>query len=188
MEREVNKKGNSHFDFNLNGILAKSKRSQGGIISAVLLILIVIAAAGIVIIFVIPFVKDKLSSGDCLDVVGKVEISSSDYTCYDSGNTEMEVQVGIGAVRDLISGFSVELGGASSKTFKIINSTTGITDVTMYSGGVPVVPIELPGNNEQRTYIFDNILSKPDFIKVYPILENGKACDASGVVSVIDNC
>ncbi len=186
MKIEVDKKANSHFDFVIrNNILSKSKRSQGAIISVVLLILIVVASAVIVMAFVIPFVRDKLSSGDCLDVIGKVEISSSAYTCYEPDpDYEMHVQVGIGAVRDLISGFSVELGGASSQSFKLINGTT-ITDVTMYDGNVT---IELPGDNEERTYIFNGILIRPNSIKVYPILKNGKACEASGVLSVVDNC
>jgi len=185
MKKEINKKANSHFDFVIkNNLLLNSKRSQGAIISVVLLILIVIASSVIVITFVIPFINDKLSSGDCLDVIREVQISSSEYTCYDSANTQMYVQISIGAVRDLIAGFSIELGGVASQSFKLINGTQ-VTNVKMYDNNPE---IKLPEDNAATTYIFSNILSKPSFINVYPTLENEKSCGASDTLTIIESC
>ena len=98
----------------------ENKRGQSQIVSTVLLILLVIAAAAIIFGFVIPFVKDKLASGDCLDVAGKVEIGSS-HTCYDG--SDMQVQVEIKDIKGLIEGFTIELGGASTESYKIKNDT-----------------------------------------------------------------
>ncbi len=160
------------------------KRGQSQIVSTVLLILLVIAATVIIFGFVIPFVKDKLASGDCLDVAGKVEINSG-YTCYDE--TAMQVQIHIADIRDLIDGFSIELGGAATDNFKIENGTT-ITNVYMYgdnSGEIVELP---PKDNTERTYVIENVDTKPDLIRVYPILKGGKVCGISDSVIEIDDC
>lgn len=159
------------------------KRGQSQIITTVILILIGITAASLIMSFVIPFIQDKLQSGDCLDVIGHVEISSG-YTCYNSSVTSnyTHVQIHIGEIEDLIDGFAIELGGPSSKTFKITNDTH--TSINMYGGE----SFELPGNNEERTYIIAESRTKPESINVYPILKGGNACPASDSVVDIENC
>ncbi|MDD5191961.1 MAG: hypothetical protein PHH54_04945 [Candidatus Nanoarchaeia archaeon] len=162
-----------------NSKLSKSN-AQSEIISSVLLILIVIIAAMLIIAFVIPFVKNKLNSGDCLDVTGKIEISSG-YTCWNG--TAMQVQVHVLEIRDLIEGVSIELGGASTDSYKIKNGNN-ITGVSMCNGSTT---IELPlSDNTERTYVIT--ATKPNIIRVYPILKGGKACDASDTATVIEDC
>ena len=158
----------------------RGKKGQSAVVATVLLILLVIVAVIAVFGFVVPFVKEKLTSGDCLDVIGKIEISSG-YTCYDSDSGEMQVQVHVGEIRELIDGFSIELGGATTKNYKIRNDSVP-SEVSMCGGDV-----ELPGNNEERTYIIP-VSEKPDVIKVYPILTSGKLCGASDIVTGIDVC
>lgn len=180
----IDKRGNSRSDIAItNKRYSMSKRSQSQIVSTVLLILLVIAAAVIIFGFVIPFVKDKLASGDCLDVAGKVEISSSQYTCYDS-NGNMSVQVHILEIADLIDGFAIELGGPSSKTVKIINNSDDFdSEFFMHDNA----EFSLPKSNEERTYIIP-FSEKPTLIRVYPILKGGKVCGISDSVIEIDDC
>lgn len=161
----------------------RRNRAQSQIVSTVILILITIVAAGLIIGFIIPFVKDKLSGGDCLDIINQVEISSG-YTCYDDSGVDnyTQVQIHIGPVRNLIDGFIVELGGASSKSFKILENDN--SDVSMYNNE----NFSLPNDAEERTYIL-NIFSKPDYIKVYPVLRGDKYCgEADSVLSIDDGC
>jgi len=164
--------------------MEKNKKGQSQIVSTVLLILLVIATVVIVMGFVIPFVKDKLASGACLDVAGKIEISSG-YTCYDVGDSEMQVQIGIEDIRELIDGFTIELGGASSESFRIENNTQ-VTDVNMFNGN-PILELP-PKDNTGRTYVISNIFDEPDFIEVYPILKGGKVCGGTSPVTSIEVC
>ena len=92
------------------------------------------------------------------------------------------VQVKIESIRNLIDGFTIEFGGASSKTFKLINDTT-LTDVTMHDSATTII---IPEDNAATTYFFTS--TKPDFIKVYPILKDGEICSASDTVTIIEDC
>ena len=156
--------------------------SQAGIISTILLILLSIVLIGIIIGFAVPFVKEKLSAGDCLDVLGKMEIKP-DYTCY-LENNQMYVQVHIADIRDLIKGVVIELSGANSESFKIINGTA-TTNVLMYGKTNPL--LEIPNDNTERTY---NITAsnKPISINIYPVLKNDKICGVADTTTNIELC
>lgn len=161
-----------------------SKRSQSELISSVLLILLVVIGIMIIFAFVIPFVKNKLNSGDCLDVAGKIEISSG-YTCYNG--TGMQVQVHVLEIRDLIEGVSIELGGAATDNYEIKNGTT-FANVRMCNQAGGGLPLEIPPNdNTERTYVIA-AANEPNVIRVYPILKGGKICDASDTATVIEGC
>lgn len=180
-------KTNSHLNFSFNKYrLLKSKRSQSEVISTILLILLVIVAITIITAFAIPFVRNQLSKSDCLEVSGKVEIADNlQYTCYNSSNQKMLVQIKIGDIADKINGFSIEIGGASTENFEITNEYVKPSGrVSMYDGG----GVEIPGNNAERTYIISNILEKPQIVKVYSILENGESCDSSDSLTLVENC
>ncbi|MEK6935756.1 MAG: hypothetical protein AABW67_03135 [Nanoarchaeota archaeon] len=164
-------------------MIKKGVGSQAGIISTILLILLSIVLIGIIIGFAVPFVKEKLSAGDCLDVLGKMEIKP-DYTCYSSGSSnQMYVQVHIADIRDLINGVVIELSGANSESFKIINGTN-LSGVSMYSGSPN---LELPNDNTERTY---NITAsnKPISINIYPVLKNDKICEVADTTTEIQSC
>ena len=71
-----------------------NRAGQSEIITTVLLILLSIVGITIIMSFAIPFVKDQLASGDCLDVVDEIKISSNKaYTCYDAAAGSMRVQI-----------------------------------------------------------------------------------------------
>ncbi len=179
------KKANSRSEFSFNSNLLNSKRSQSQIIGSVLLILLVLISAMIIMAFVVPFVKNKLSGTECLDVIDKFQIKNNPtYTCYDLSSTNMNVQVHVGDVQNLTKGFqiNVEFGG-SSKAVSVFPGTTD--DVIMYEGSSD---IELPGKNEERTYVISGIDSLPDSISVYPILKDDKSCEVSDVLNNVVNC
>lgn len=175
---------------NLSSIkcLPDSKRSQSEVITTVLLILLVITSVVILMNFVIPFVKNQLSGSDCFNVVDKIEITNNDmYTCYNSSlnSNELSVQVHIGDIADKISGFTISLGGASSKTY-IIKNNTETTDVIMYDRTTTL--LVLPEKNEERTYLIRGVSTKPDNIKVYPILINNKVCNSASTINSVSIC
>ena len=92
----------------------------------------------------------------------------------------MLIQVHFGE-NESLGGFAVELGGSSSKSFEIRDGNFP-AEVTMFSG-----PQELPGKNEERTYTF-SFATKPDAVKIYPIMKNGKLCDASDELNSVELC
>ena len=165
--------------------IKKGKLSQSQVVASILLILIVIAAVVVVLTFVIPFVKEQLSGSDCLTVANSqaVEIVNDiKYTCYNSTAKNMSIKIHIGDIEELIDGFVVELSGADSKSFEL--TIDNPDNILMYSGGV----FQLPGKNEERTYIIENIEEKPESVSVSTILKNGKTCETSDVLETVNEC
>jgi flagellin-like protein len=161
----------------------KSKKGQSELITTVLLILVSIVAAGIVLQFVVPFVKNKLNSGDCTNTVGKIEISSSEFTCYNSSSNKMNVQVHVGDIGTDLEGIVIELGGASSSNFKIKNNTD-IAGASMYGGATTLI---LPLRNQEKTYSLAST-EIPTSVRVYSILKNEEICGVSDSLTSIDLC
>ena len=166
------------------------KKAQSQIVTAVLLILIVIALAVVVLNFSMNFVKDKLSGTGCFEAVDKVTFTNSNkYTCFNDsdgvGGTDDDLllQVHIGDINESISGFLIETGGATTIS-REIKKNKEADNVTMYGGGTT---LELPGKNEERTYVFDFVIS-PETVKIYPILTDGQVCEASDILEKIILC
>jgi flagellin-like protein len=159
------------------------KKAQSQVIASVLLVLIVLVAAAIIMSFVVPFVQKQLSGSGCLDVMGYVQISDNEkYSCYDSSNNAIRVQVHIGDTEEL-QGVIIELRSADSKSYEIIDNER-LEGVSMYSGNNV---LELPGRNEERTYLISSE-TRPDSIAIYPKLKNGKTCESSDLLSNVQIC
>lgn len=173
---------------NLMGFKFKmNKKSQSQIITAVLLILIVIGLAVIILNFSTNFVKDKLDSTGCFDIVDKVNfIESNKYTCYRNG--EMLLKVHLGDIENSTTGFLIEIGGASTKSIKITNGAI-ISGVKMYSAEVNNDPaiLVLPKKNEERTYII-TVSDTPESVKINPIINDEQVCEASDILESIVLC
>jgi len=163
----------------------KNKKSQSEVITTVLLILLVLASIVIVMNFVVPFVKNQLSGSDCFNVADKIRVTSNDmYTCYNSSSGKMNVQVYVGDVVEKIDGFSISLGGASSSSYAIKNGTT-LDNVVMYGGSPTLI---LPGKNLEKTYVISGVSSRPDNIRLYPTLKDGKSCESVEAINTITMC
>ena len=181
------KRSNSHSESVIRiKIFPDSKCSQSQVIASILMILLAISMVVIVIGIVIPFVRDQLSESDCVKVIGKVNIENNvRYTCYSvSDGGEMRVQIHIGE-NESVGGFSVELGGAASIAYEIKNGVVN-NDIKMF-GGIFGDSLEIPGENEERTYVF-NSSNVPDSISVYPILTGGRLCSSSDELNKIISC
>lgn len=166
----------------------KQKLAQSEVVSSVLLILIVIVAVFIVIEFIFPFVKNQLSESDCIKVVDKIQIQeNSKYTCYNSEKKGLNVQVYLGDILDQISSFRIEAGGAETKSVDVVAGNAGDAGVLCMFADC-LKNIELPGKNEQKTYVLKEVLSKPDIIKVYAVLKSGKICSSSNSVTSVPAC
>jgi hypothetical protein len=173
-------------------VISKMKGSEMGskgqsmIISSVLLILLVVIVTFIIIGFVVPFVKNQLSGTDCFAAVDKVKIiNSAKYSCYNSSKGgEMNVQIRI-SDDDIISGFSIELGGASTNSYEIKDGTSD-SDVKMFGGNYDDL-LEIPGKNEERTYVINSSVI-PESVRVYPRLEDGRSCESAQEVNKIISC
>jgi FlaG/FlaF family flagellin (archaellin) len=151
-------------------------KGQSEIISVILLILLVVGAVAIIYAFVVPYITENLSSGDCVNVQTKISIEDNPkYTCYNS--TSVHIQIKIGDINESISGFEIELGGASSKAYMV--TVSDHKNVSVYGYGST---FELPGKNEARTYVIKTN-EKPEYVRVYGILENGKLCGMSDSIA-----
>ena len=172
--------------FDRSGMLLKSRHAQSQVISTVILILLVISAGAIIFAFAIPFIQKSLSGGDCIEIVGKVEIKSSyEYTCYDSTSENMSLQIQIEDISDLLEGFSIRFGGASSKTIEITNESHANNETFMHGDDA----FSLPGDNEARTYLIPSP-DRPESVDILPILKGGKVCKRADSLSKadIDDC
>ena len=169
------------------------KKAQSQIVTAVLLILVVIGLAVIILNFSTNFVEDSLSGTGCFELLQKegVRFGSDTYTCFDpkgqsEDDGEVSLQVKIGDVNESISGFVIELGGASTNSFEIDNDASFI-NVRM-SDGPFGGPLTLPPTrNSARTYVIQNDPA-PDVVRIYPILSDGEVCDQSDVIENIPAC
>lgn len=162
-----------------------NSKSQSEITSTILLILLVISAIVIIAGFVFPFVKNELEKSNCFKTINEIEIKNNpSYTCYDAVAHKMRVQIHLGD-NELIKGFAIVLGGNSSRNYKVTPDYPDEigSEISMYPSG----NIALPGKNEERIYVIAHG-SKPDYIQVYPILENKKMCDSSEVYNQIEDC
>lgn len=177
-------------------------RSQSEVISTMLLVLLVIASAAVIIGFVVPFVKEQLSKGDCFEYSGKVDITNNlKFTCYksdpDPTKTFLNLEVHLGEIdeesKNPITGFKIILTGSASKSFDITSGAT-IPDVYLFPGPFAVPPgastLEIPVKRGSGvTYTIANVNPKPDSVIIYPILKNGRMCsEESYTLNSIPNC
>ena len=170
-------------------IKRKLKKSQSQIVSSVLLILISIIAIMMIIGFIIPFIQNQLSKGNCIEIINQIEIQNNPkYTCWDVGGDRMLIQVHV-SDNEPIKGFAIELGGASSNTIEITDDTDVSTNVHMYHEIDEVGnKMIIPDKNEEKTYNLTTTSGKPDSIRLYPIMTNGVTCDKADVLNKINNC
>ena len=159
-----------------------NKRSQSEVITTILLVLLSIVAVGIVISFVYPFVQNQISGSDCVYLVGQIQVTNNqDYTCYNPTTDNLSIQIHVGDLQDKANGFIINVGsGGSSVNYQI--TSTSLADNVSVSGS------NVPGKDEERTYIINSTMQSPDIIKVYPILNNGKSCDSSSSYSSVVTC
>jgi hypothetical protein len=155
-----------------------------------MLILITIILVVIISGFAIGFVRDKLSESDCIDILGEVKFTNNvKYTCYDEDESTIKVQVHIGDKIKEISGFTISTVSASSQSYEVKNNTDETSIIMFDPLEAPLVDkLIIPGKNSERTYNLTSVSEKPDAIKIYPILKDGKTCNPSDTIEFIADC
>lgn len=160
-------------------------KSQSEVISAVILVLVVTAVAIIIFNFAVSFTKERISKSDCLKAIEQIEFSNNpSFTCFDNIANPKEVRLQI-RVNDNVNleGFAVEIGGATSKSF-IIKESNGDSEIRMYQSSYNA-PIELPGKNEERTYVIKTDIQGS--ARLYPIV-NEETCSSADIIEKMQSC
>ena len=161
----------------------KKKNGLSTIIVTVLLIGLTIVAVGIVWTVVNSMIKGKIANTEaCFGNFGKVAINPQ-YTCYKTASGEFQFSLSIGDidVEEIIVGIS-SVGDTKSYT---IPGT--YADVKKFVAGTYGEALVLPGKNAGTTYVTNAFSSKPDSVKIAPVI-NGQQCDVSDILSEIDAC
>ncbi|MDO8528712.1 MAG: hypothetical protein Q7S06_02370 [Nanoarchaeota archaeon] len=158
------------------------------IIVTVLLIGLTIVAVGIVASVVNNLIKGKmLNTEACFGNFGKVSIDPQ-YTCFidkpigTPDEFQFSIFIGDIDVEKIIIGIS---SAGQTKSYTIPGK---YADVRKYgAGGTYNEDLILPGRNAGTTYVVNSFISKPDSIKIAPVI-NGQQCDVSDTLVEIDRC
>lgn len=156
-----------------------NKKGLSAIVTVMVLVLIVVA--GIVIIWKVidKTVEEGLNEAkSCYDLIGKIEINS-EYTCYDAGEDEMHVSVGVGDV-EVESLLIIISDEDSSKSFKLTNELETITNLRNYDW---TLQVKIPNKNAGSTYIASEIIETPLEIKLAPVV-NGNLCAGDTLTNI----
>lgn len=165
--------------------MINNNKGQSEVVTTVLLILIAIVAITVLAIFAINFVKNQIEKSKCFDVLDLIEIKNNpSYTCFNTTGSNVRVQIHLAETQGLLEGFTIEVGGADTQTFKILNNSV-VSGVQMYSGETSLF---IPGDNSERTYKISGITTKPDTLKAYPVLKGGKVCQSSNNLNTVPYC
>jgi|SRR3989344_3182639 len=165
------------------------KKGLSAVVATIGLVLITFVAASIIISFVVPFVRDNLTSGsECFP-----------YREYFSFDEELGFNCLNGTSQYLIS---VRAKGADSATEQKVtglklsfvrDGDTTVADIedgaapsliiAMASGG----NLAIPKSGEIRTYSYDSSMNF-DSVEVFPKLDNGRVCDRTDSIKLEEIC
>lgn len=153
-----------------------NKRGLSEIISSVLLILVVIVAIGLIVGFVVPMIKDNLSSSkSCFDLNEYFKISEA--SCYNTADSELIVERGMQDIE--VSGFVVSIGDSTGES-KVYSVSSGKNiGVKFYNKTESAYSdtIVLPRAGESKKYQFDTAGGK---VSIAPLQQkSGKVCSPS---------
>ncbi len=159
------------------------KKGLSTIIVTVLLIGLTIVAVGIVWAVVNNLIREKISNTEaCFGNFGKVSLNPQ-YTCYKTASKEFQFSISIGDidVEKVIVGIS-SVGETGSYAIPGANA-----DVKKFVAGTYGEDLSLPGRNAGTTYVTKAFTTKPDLVKIAPVI-NGEQCDFSDTLTEIDEC
>jgi flagellin-like protein len=172
MKRNTEKK---HYKMNNKGL--------SGVVATVILIAIVIAAVAIVWGVVTNLVSERLEeAGSCFNIFGKVNLENA-YTCWNGDDNEFQFSINI-ADLEVDSIIVSILGEGQTKSYEITNTAQNIDGLKNYDDSTS---IKLPGKNGGLTYIATGITSRPDSIRISPVV-GGNQCEVADTIENIDSC
>jgi len=161
-----------------------NKRGVSGIVATVIMIAMVIGAVSVVWVIVNNMIGSELEeSGSCFGIFEQVTLNGR-YTCFNSSSNQFQFSLSIGDldVDEIVIGIS---GAGTTTSMKISNVEQTIPNVLNYPSGTNL--IKLPSKNGGLTYVLTGVTSKPDAIKIAPIIKK-QQCEESDQLTSIDNC
>lgn len=166
------------------------KRGMSDVVSTTLLVLITIAAAAVLTSFIMPFVKNGLSSSsECLPYKNTFKFESSfGYNCFDSANlsgisvrgnlpeNQEEMPSQFNAVFRSDSGESIRVDFVNGSS-----TSSNIGRVALLDRTKTVLAI--PAAGEVQTYVYngDRRYTK---VELYPVTKKGKICGMSDSITL----
>ena len=145
------------------------KKGVSAVVATVLIIMITVAAVGIVWAVIIPMIRDNLGSSNLCNDVDISIATLGGYTCYDSVQKIVAVQVQKGPSDVSVSRIDFLLSSAGNSYSE--NLSYGFA------------------KNEYHTfYLPASTLSSVDGISIAPVLSTGKSCGRISLASSLPNC
>ncbi len=159
------------------------KKAVSALVATVLLILITVAAIGIIWSAVMPMINKATQYGQsCMNARLQIDTDSG-YTCYNASGVVL-TNIVRGADDFVPSAIQlIVAGGGQSKVFKVVNNQA-TTNVVMLGGATS---LEIPGTNEEKTYVVTSGLTTTSEVAVAPVVKVGnteKVCDVSSRVAL----
>tara|TARA_Y100000031_G_scaffold109380_1_gene120372 strand:- start:433 stop:1011 length:579 start_codon:yes stop_codon:yes gene_type:complete len=165
----------------------KNRKGISGIVATVIMIALVVGITAIVWVVINNLVKEQIGSSEsCFGNFGEVSLNKQ-YTCYNSGSSEIQFAMNIGDIS--IDSVIVSVSGQSgAKSFEVKNNLT-YSYVKMYSGSYEGT-LQLPDKNSGLTYVINLSgigITDATSIKIAPII-NANQCEVSDSILEISNC
>ncbi len=163
--------------------MKNAKKAVSPLVATVLLILITVAAIGIIWSAVMPMINKATQYGQsCMNARLQIDTDSG-YTCYNASGVVL-TNIVRGADDFVPSAIQlIVAGGGQSKVFKAVNNQA-TTNVVMLGGATS---LEIPGTNEEKTYVVTSGLTTTSEVAVAPVVKVGnteKVCDVSSRVAL----
>lgn len=163
--------------------MKKAKKAVSALVATVLLILITVAAIGIIWSAVMPMINKATQYGQsCMNARLQIDTDSG-YTCYNASGVVL-TNIVRGADDFVPSAIQlIVAGGGQSKVFRVVNNQA-TTNVVMLGGATS---LEIPGTNEEKTYVVTSGLTTTSEVAVAPVVKVGnteKVCDVSSRVAL----
>ena len=160
-----------------------NKKGLSTIVATSMVILITVVLVGMLILYLIPFVKNNLSKGsECLDYDDYFTFEDSlGFNCY-SLQDEKSIYYSVRAKNDAgagnkIAGYDLELFGAGISQTIEVREGSEINVLSMYGGDRA---LSIPGAGSTLTYKHHQDVSTGhktySYLNIYPALKSGRVC------------
>lgn len=154
------------------------KKALSPVIATLLLVLLTIVAVFILWGFIKTFINKNLEETNCFDYTDYVKVVNSEFSCYTSTNTSLQIERSFGEKE--IEGIYVSItSGSSSSPYKLINGTAGAG----VNNGATII---LPSPGGSKTYNFD--IPNGNLASITVILAGNKICDKILQYYNLDKC
>ncbi len=161
-----------------------NKKGISTVIATIMMIALVLAVVAIVWGVVQNLISKQLEeAGSCFNILEKVSLEDR-YTCFNG--TGNEILFGINIADIDVGGVVIMISGeGTTKSYTIttdINTGLGLLRYPQRDANV-----KLPDKNGGLTYISKDFTSRPDSIRISPVI-GGNQCDVVDSISNIQSC